>query len=669
MFIRQKNSPSNRRVCARVVFEQLEMRTVPTVFGLPWSDPANLSLSFVPDGTRIANHTSALFQTLNAQMDTEVWQREVARAFQRWARVTNLDVRIRPDSGLPIGAAGLTPGDPRFGDIRVAAHAMAPDALALAVPYDPAGAGTMAGDVFLNRDITFNGSPYNLFTILLHEAGHVLGLGHSNDPGSPMYAHFNNQKEDLTLGDIAAIQALYGVRAHDAYEGAFGNDEPARAANLPQPSGYVGATPLVVFADMNNDDDDNADVDYFRFRVPSGYRGAVTVRLQTAGVSVLAPRILLLNAHGDLLGEAETQAALGDVLTINLPSSRPTETYYIRVDSGNDDDDFDTGGYALSVRFDGLSSVTDASIDTLLRGPHKSLSANEIAALFLAPATTFFNSDEGAVDSMANAVVLASQPGYTPQTRYQAVASIHKKSDRDFYRITTPAGTAGVLTATIWTNDARGLLPRVRVLNAAGKAVAANVLASDSGTYRIQVPNALPNAVYYVVASAARYGGVGNYYLGVDIGKVASPAPLQTSGALSLNAPVQMKRLYVARTQWFHFVLRTAGLPKTASILMTVHDKHQNLVLQIGSRDFASGAALIIPGEYTVRFQLLDAPATWTGQASYKLHGRGISDPVGPVTEDPTMQPMYGDPSSPNSHLYPDGTRTPQPYHWVALAL
>ena len=100
--------------------EQLESRLLRAAVGLPWTDPAHLTLSFAPDGTAIAGNSSSLFQDLGAQFPTTAaWQDDIVRAFQTWASVTNISVGLVSDNGAPFGTAGLMQGDPRFGDIRI----------------------------------------------------------------------------------------------------------------------------------------------------------------------------------------------------------------------------------------------------------------------------------------------------------------------------------------------------------------------------------------------------------------------------------------------------------------------------------------------------------------------------------------------------------------------
>src|SRR5437879_8314666 len=83
------NLRSARR--CRPALEPLEERLVPyALSGYQWANP-NVSVSYMPDGTLIASsYPSNLFAVYNAAYPQATWQREVARALQVWADVTNL---------------------------------------------------------------------------------------------------------------------------------------------------------------------------------------------------------------------------------------------------------------------------------------------------------------------------------------------------------------------------------------------------------------------------------------------------------------------------------------------------------------------------------------------------------------------------------------------------
>ena len=260
--------------------ESLEDRAVPATFGVPWADPGRLTLSFAPDGTAIAGHTSSLFQTLNAQQSTAAWEKDILLAFQTWAVQANINIGLVSDGGEAFGTAGPSQHDPRFGDIRVGAQSMAPDALSISVPNDPTLSSSWTGDVLINskaRNVRRHGG-LDLYSVMLHEAGHVFGLEDNHDSGSPLYYQYQDNQQ-LTSNDISDLQALYGTRSLDPHEGSKGNDTINTATQIQFPGGYTGTTPLVVYGDHRAR---TRDVDVYAFRPPSNDNGPVTFQLQSA---------------------------------------------------------------------------------------------------------------------------------------------------------------------------------------------------------------------------------------------------------------------------------------------------------------------------------------------------------------------------------------------------
>src|SRR5579875_2742410 len=391
-----RHRPRRPRVCSPGL-EPLEDRRLRAQFGVPWHHADHLTFSFVPDGTSVNGAPSALFRTLDAQQPTTDWQGEILRAFQTWAVAADINFALVPDGGQPLGTPGPDQGDPRFGDIRIAAVPMSPEVLAVSVPHDPFLSGTWSGDILLNDSAPSIARPATLFPVLLHEVGHVLGLDHSDVPASVMYPQVAD-KVALAPSDIAAIQALYGPRPEDPFEGPSGNDRPQTATPMPEPAEFDGTAPLLFYADLSS----IGDVDVYTLKVPDGYAGPLTIRLQTAGVSLLAPHLTVLDAAGGVVGDLSSTAAGGDTLQVHLPDVQAGETYTVEV-RGATNDPFGIGEYVMAATFDARSTVGADAIDRLARQSYSYLSPEDIQAIFRDPVGALFHVDAHTNDTFATA--------------------------------------------------------------------------------------------------------------------------------------------------------------------------------------------------------------------------------------------------------------------------
>ena len=72
--------------------------------------------------------------------------------------------------------------------------------------------GTSIDEAYMALNTNFNwtadASGYNAQTVFLHENGHVVGLGHSNEIGSVMEAFYKGQRTELTQDDFDGITSL-----------------------------------------------------------------------------------------------------------------------------------------------------------------------------------------------------------------------------------------------------------------------------------------------------------------------------------------------------------------------------------------------------------------------------------------------------------------------------
>ncbi len=639
----------------RLQLQQLEDRTVPAApelpgsatFGVPWSESTRVTLSFAPDGSGIAGEQSRLFATLDAQMPRAVWQREILRAAQTWAAVTNVSIGVVVDGGQPFGEPGLGQTDARFGDIRIGGRAMAPRALGITVPHDTFGTGTWSGDIFFNTTVDFRRPESDLYTVALHEIGHALGLEQSRNPASAMADHGSQPRTGLSAGDIAAVQALYGVRLRDPNEGIGGNDTLGRASRVDIRDD--GDLPGVALGDITTPQD----VDFFEIEIPDDSTGSVSFRVQSSRISLLAPRLTIFSASGQVVGQTQGTDPTGSTATVQLNQVVGDQSYFVRVEAATADE-FAVGRYGLAVIFDAANTLSLAQIDQFLRGPYDHLDSRNLDNVlnYLYDEIGDGLIDDGEFDDEPDgANVLEPIRGNARVTHFGTVASLDTAADTDYYRFVVPDGTTtpmSVLTATVAALDANGSVPRMAVLSDELQPIAVDVLTNGNNTFTVQVTGLVAGAAYYIRMSANPNAGnpLSNYALTLDLGsRVAALETFATGPAPSQPAPGQtapiVRVLYVARPQLIQFLL-TAGTATEPgrSVAMTVVDSAGRVVYSLSALagSATSGPTLFLtPGTYRIRVS-----ATGTGQpVCYTLRGKVLTDPIGPGVDDITSAPRY----------------------------
>ena len=135
----------------------------------------------------------------------------------------------------------------------------------------------------------------SLKSVLVHELGHLLGLGHSDNPSSIMFADPYNDVAHLLADDIAAVQAFYGPSANPNIVATY---TPPTAGISPFTANYAYINPANSSSIEDGDtvpvteiDTNSADFDKLIFRM--GYKGPLVQSIE----------LLLVDPSGYLIHE------------------------------------------------------------------------------------------------------------------------------------------------------------------------------------------------------------------------------------------------------------------------------------------------------------------------------------------------------------------------------
>jgi len=142
---------------------------------------------------------------LPAWLSASDMQSQILRAMSAWSSVVQVKFSASATAKLKrqidLFAASKDHGDgyPFDGKGGVLAHTF----------YPPPNNETIAGDLHLDLDEPWRiDADVDLYSVVLHELGHALGLGHSDNPSAVMYPYYR-RVSGLDSSDVTAIRTLY----------------------------------------------------------------------------------------------------------------------------------------------------------------------------------------------------------------------------------------------------------------------------------------------------------------------------------------------------------------------------------------------------------------------------------------------------------------------------
>ena len=613
------------------------------------------------------------------------WKTAIREAIQTWAEVADINVGFVEDDGSAAGALGPWRGDPRFGDIRVFGVALSGDTWAEAIDQGARTAGTWAGDIIFNTAANWT-DVGELKTAAIHELGHILGLGHSEDPASPMHQHGPSGAAALTTADIDNVQALQGMRRVDANEVEGANDALKDATEIKgseqdsqNSEGFDGSQVWIQFGSI----DAASDVDYFQIELAEGYRGPVAVEIRTAGYSLAEIHGELVGKDGQVLASGDASQASDDRLLLELENAPQSGKLYIRLESlpGTA---WGVGDYSVTVAEPQKLVQDQVAIASWAQDAHRWFFDSEGAEngfsyqLLGSPGDGLHADDEHGDDDRLSARDLPLTLQTSQRTVYVGVGTVSDLADIDYYRVQTPPQLAANsrMLIDLQSLTVQGLVPNVVVTDHSGVPVPSEFLARGYGSVQLVIDAVEPDTEYFVRLDAANAQAayrVGNFSLTVDINTKIAANDVFLEDDVTAQQPSATRTMYVARTQLVTFGVEAqpqvadGEYPTDLHAVFRLYDQGGQVVTSfitpLGELRSLPGL-LLEPGEYYPQVTVVSAADDFL-PVRLRVVGSRPSLPIGPLVASIDNEPLYSCQTTPD-FCYPDGTQSGESV-WVTL--
>src|SRR5262249_31110940 len=142
---------------------------------------------------------------------------------------------------------------------------------------------------------------YDLYSVALHEVGHVFGFADTSDTTSVENVNYTYYT-GLATTDVQNLQALYGAQPADSANNSFSTATTIPVSNNHgQLNGYISS---------------NSDSDYYRVTAPLlGLLSMIQFRVNDVGLSMMTPTMTIYNgAHIPIAVQSTTNVQNNNVV-------------------------------------------------------------------------------------------------------------------------------------------------------------------------------------------------------------------------------------------------------------------------------------------------------------------------------------------------------------------
>ncbi len=537
-----------------------------------------------------------------------------------------------------------------------------------AVAYHPS-AGVWAGDIFLDTSRKFiiddgSGNPsldeYDLYSVLLHEAGNSLGLlDEELDPESVMFFAYLGTRQDLSPLDIANIQGLYGPPSPDPWELFSANDDFATATPMVYGSEFSKSLVEV----KNGRIQEGTDVDFYRFEGNSLAENC-WVKLRAKGRSLLCGRITVYDGNFQEIATISAENPLRNSVGKEVTGISPGEVIYVAIDwSGYPE--FEFGDYQLALDFnenaeDEFSEPDDEDDDEDDEEPPDFFEADDDALVdVLYSLEGPIDTETNANNTFAKAVELFSPLGTPAGSRFEIVSALATPADKDVFRIRSAPDATGTMAIDLTPLGIDPALVNVVLFNNAKQTVPVTRRIRVNGDVVLEARNIQPDAVYYLRVQSRTGNTIAcNYLLLVNIATRSTNLQRIDDVALSAANPDQFGDFTTYKTQLFRFDLgMTSPDASNQACQFTVYSDTGRVEFVTSVRSAGSRTAYVWmqAGKHHFRFTAKTRNNKPVVASVVTLDGASISDDEGPILLDPSGNPVSG-PEQPGTNPTPPPT-------------